>query len=139
MTQDPSPSGPMPTVYERIGPEPLAALATELYRGIEHDPSIRAMFSGDLSATGEAVRDMREFLTQFFGGPGAYSERKGHPRLRARHMRFSITPTARDAWLGHALRALEFVGSRYAIDPATTAEIRAYLEHASAFMVNHSD
>lgn len=125
------------TVFQRIGPEPIKFLAEELYRGIAGDPRIRAMFSEDLSPTSEAVRDMREFLTQFFGGPSDYSARKGHPRLRARHIRFAITPAARDAWLGHALSALSSTTHRHGLDAATTDEMRRYFEHASAFMINH--
>lgn len=127
-----------PTVFARIGEAPLAAFAEELYARISADPRIRPMFSADLSPTSEAVRDMREFLVQFFGGPEAYSERKGHPRLRARHMRFPITPDARDAWLEHAIASLETVANRHAIDARTRAEMRGYFEHASAFMVNQS-
>ena len=96
------------------------------------------MFPADLSAQSESVRDMREFLVQFFGGASAYSDRKGHPRLRARHMRFPITPDARNAWLEHALGALQSVADRHAIDAPTRAEMRAYFDHASAFMVNQS-
>ena len=125
-----------PTVFQRIGPAPIEFLAEELYRGIAGDARIRRMFSEDLSPTSEAVRDMREFLTQFFGGPGDYSTRKGHPRLRARHMRFAITPAARDAWLSHAMSALATTVLRHGIDTATADEIRRYFAHASAFMIN---
>lgn len=125
-----------PTVFQRTGAAPIEFLAEELYRGIAGDARIRGMFSEDLSPTSEAVRDMREFLTQFFGGPGDYSVRKGHPRLRARHMRFPITPTARDAWLGHAMSALAATVLRHNLDAATADEIRRYFEHASAFMIN---
>ena len=128
-----------PSVFGRIGAAPLGQLAEQLYRGIDRDPLIRPMFSKDLTADGEAVRDMREFLTQFFGGPSDYSARKGHPRLRARHMRFAITPAARDAWLRHALAALDATARDHEIDAATIAEMRRYFEHASAFMVNQSD
>ncbi len=135
-SQSPS-SGP--TVYERIGAAPLADFAVGLYRRVAEDASIRSMFSDDLSPGSAAVGDMREFVTQFFGGPNAYSDRKGHPRLRARHMRFAIGQTARDAWLGHAMAALDEVAAAHAIDSATLAEMRAYFAHASAFMINHSD
>ena len=100
-----------PTVYDAIGPQPIADFAVALYRRIDSDPTIRAMFPSDLSAASESVRDMREFLIQFFGGPTDYSDRKGHPRLRARHMRFPIDQQAREAWLGHALSALDEVAA----------------------------
>lgn len=133
------PDPTQPTVFARIGAAPIAQFAEELYRGIEGDPRIRSMFSADISPSSDAVTDMREFLVQFFGGPAGYSARKGHPRLRARHMRFAITPAARDAWLGHALEALAVTAHAHGIDAHTVDELRGYFEHASAFMVNQSD
>jgi len=132
----PSDDNPRGTVYARLGPAPIAAIAAALYRRIDRDPRIRAMFSPDLSESGEAVRDMREFLTQFFGGPEDYSARKGHPRLRARHMRFPIDQAAREAWLSHALGALDDARATHAIDDDTAREIAGYFHHASAFMIN---
>jgi hemoglobin len=123
-------------VYSRVGPAPIARFAELLYRGIDRDASIRTMFSDDVGPKSDAVRDMREFLIQFFGGPADYSNRKGHPRLRARHLRFTITPQAREAWLGHAMSALDATVAEHRIDPHTAAEMRDYFVRASAFMIN---
>jgi hemoglobin len=123
-------------VYSRVGPAPIARFAELLYQGIDRDASIRAMFSDDVGPASDAVRDMREFLIQFFGGPADYSHRKGHPRLRARHLRFTITPQARDAWLGHAMAALDATVAEHRIEPRTAAEMRDYFVRASAFMIN---
>lgn len=125
-----------PTVHERIGAEPIGRIAELLYARIGGDPSIRGMFSVDLGPGSDAVRDMREFLVQFFGGPSDYSARKGHPRLRARHMAFPITPEARAAWLSHALAALEQAAEEHGVDRVTRTEMREYFERASAFMIN---
>jgi hemoglobin len=139
---DPAPSALPPigsdvdSVYRRVGPAPIARFAELLYEGIDRDVSIKAMFSADLGPKSDAVRDMREFLTQFFGGPAEYSERKGHPRLRARHLRFTITLESRDRWLGHAMAALDATVAEHRIDPRTASEMREYFVRASAFMVN---
>jgi hemoglobin len=125
-----------PTVHERIGSEPIGRMAELLYARIDQDPMIRGMFSADLGPESGAVRDMRQFLIQFFGGPADYSARKGHPRLRARHMGFPITVDARAAWLSHALAALAQTADEYAIDGVTHTEMREYFERASAFMIN---
>ena len=128
-----------PTVYERIGPGPLEALATGLYRRVDRDERLRGMFSHDLGPDSAAVRDMCEFLIQRFGGPATYSTRKGHPRLRARHLRFPITIAARNAWLAHAIASLEEVQLRFRLGEEAVLEIRSYLEQASLFLVNQSD
>ena len=125
-----------PTLFARLGPGPFETLAAGLYRRIDGDRRIRAMFPAELGAQSESVRDMREFLTQFFGGPADYSQRKGHPRLRARHMRFPIDQAARDAWLENALAALDETASIHGLDARATEEIRAYLVNASQFMIN---
>jgi hemoglobin len=39
------------------------------------------------------------FLCGWLGGPEHYTERFGHPRLRMRHMPFSIGVLERDQWL----------------------------------------
>ena len=38
-------------------------------------------------------------MSEWTGGPKLYSPEKGHPRLRQRHMGFSIGNAERDAWL----------------------------------------
>lgn len=134
-SSDPGAQG-RPTLFARVGPGPFATIAEGLYRRIDADARIRAMFPGDLGPTSESVRDMREFLTQFFGGPQTYSERKGHPRLRARHMRFPIHEAARDAWLSNALDALAEAALVHGLDGDATHEIRSYLDRTSRFMIN---
>jgi hemoglobin len=136
---DPVPPGPgAPTLFTRLGPAPFARLAEELYRGIDRDARIRALFPADLGPASDPVADMREFLIQFFGGPPAYSMRKGHPRLRARHLRFPIDQAARDAWLENALAALETVARERALDEASKREIGEYLVRTSQFMLNRA-
>ena len=48
---------------------------------------------------GPAADRLTLFLIQYWGGPGTYSETRGHPRLRMRHVPFVIGAAERDAWL----------------------------------------
>lgn len=132
----PSSSVAAPSVYDRIGAAPFATLVELHYAGIDGDPRLRDMFPSDLSASSAAVRNLREFLVQYFGGPEDYSARKGHPRLRARHADFTIDQAARDAWLEHALAALDKSATRHNIPPDCREEIREYLVRVSQFMIN---
>ncbi len=133
----PTPAAPIAEpLHARLGDAPFAMLAERLYARIDGDARIRRLFPPDLSAGSAPVADMREFLIQFFGGASAYSDRKGHPRLRARHMRFPIDQSARDAWLSNALAALDEVAGAHALDEAARAAIAGYLVRASQFMVN---
>lgn len=126
-------------LHARLGDDPFATLAERLYSRIDRDPRIRSLFPEALGPSSESVRDMREFLVQFFGGAPEYSRRKGHPRLRARHMRFPIDQAARDAWLENAIGALRDTASLHALDGAAIAEIEAYLARTSQFMMNREE
>ena len=75
------------------------------------------------------------FLEQYWGGPGTYSEQRGHPRLRMRHQPFKVNPDARDRWLLHMRAAVDT--SRPA--SAARATLWDYLERAAHAMVNTFD
>ncbi len=66
--------------------------------------SIRAMHPNDLA---DSRDKLYEFLSGFFGGPPLYHQNRGHPKLRMRHLPFSIDEAARDAWLACMHQALE--------------------------------
>lgn len=50
------------------------------------------------------------FLSGWLGGPQLFVERFGHPRLRARHLPFSIGISERDQWLRCMEMAMRDVG-----------------------------
>ena len=72
------------------------------------------------------------FLEQYWGGPGTYSEERGHPRLRMRHQPFAVTPDARDRWLAHMRAAVDTLE----LSPLAEATLWDYLERAAHAMVN---
>lgn len=118
------------TVYELAGGDAIfRQLVDEFYARVEADPVLRPMFPEDMN---EGKEWQYLFLIQLFGGPGQYSEVRGHPRLRMRHMPFAIDQTARDHWLAHMLAAIDAVGIG---DPARSTMIE-YFERASTFMIN---
>lgn len=85
------------TIYERIGgADALKKLVKQFYEKVQKQPLLAPLFPEDI----EPVSDKQIlFLTQFFGGPMAYSDLYGHPMMRARHMPFPITAEHADAWL----------------------------------------
>ena len=92
------------TVYDVVGDDFFVELVDRFYAGVEGDPTLRPMYPEDLSG---ARRRLALFLIQYWGGPPTYSEERGHPRLRMRHMPFVVDEVARDAWLAHMRHALE--------------------------------
>ncbi len=118
------------TVYEQIGEEGIARLVEAFYRRVSTDPVLRPMYPEDDLAP--AARRLRMFLVQFFGGPDAYSQERGQPRLRLRHSPFTIDQTARNVWVRHMLAALDEAGIP---DPARTV-IQEYFERTATHLIN---
>ena len=54
------------------------------------------------------------FLEQYWGGPRTYSDQRGHPRLRMRHVAVPDRPVERDAWLRCMRIAVDEAGLRRA-------------------------
>lgn len=117
--------------YEKIGGEPtFRKLVDEFYAGVASDPLLRPLYpEEDLRPAAERLM---LFLIQYWGGPGTYSQRRGHPRLRMRHAPFRVGPAERDAWLWHMRRAVDSLG----LEPEQHARLWDYLERAAHFMVN---
>ncbi len=88
------------TPFEWIGGEArVRALVERFYDLMELDPGyaeLRATHGSDLAS----ARDkLFWFLCGWLGGPAYYTAQFGHPRLKARHLPFSIGIIVRDQWL----------------------------------------
>jgi hemoglobin len=88
------------TPFEWIGGEAkVHALVERFYDLMDLEPgyaALRAVHGSDLA---KARQHLFWFLCGWLGGPQHYTERFGHPRLRARHMPFPIGILERDQWL----------------------------------------
>jgi hemoglobin len=121
-------------VYEAVGGEAFfVELVGRFYDGVAGDPLLRPLYPDDLT---ESRLHMTLFLQQYWGGPGTYSEQRGHPRLRQRHNPFVIGEPERDAWFGHMAVALDRMATERGLDPAIQTQMLEYFAHAADFMVN---
>jgi hemoglobin len=120
--------------WEQVGGRAtFETLVRRFYAGIETDPVLLPMYpEADLEG---AIQRLTGFLEQYWGGPGTYSEERGHPRLRQRHMPFKVNPDARDRWLLHMRAAVDSLD----LSPLHDATLWAYLERAAHAMVNTFD
>ena len=97
------------TFYEAVGGEPtFRRLVHRFYQGVAEDPDLRPMYPEE--DLGPAEERLRLFLMQYWGGPNTYSRRRGHPRLRMRHVPFVIDEAQRDRWLKHMRVAVDELG-----------------------------
>jgi hemoglobin len=98
---------PEPTMYERVGGrEFFERLVDRFYDGVATDDVLAPLYPERPDFSG-ARRRLTLFLVQYWGGPTDYDTERGHPRLRMRHLRFSIGPEERDRWLAHMAAAVE--------------------------------
>jgi hemoglobin len=117
-------------VYAAIREEGFAKLVAAFYAQVPGDDILGPMYPpGDMTGAEERLRD---FLIFRFGGPMRYIERRGHPRLRMRHVNFRIDKAARDRWVSLMDRALDHAELPY----AATATLREFFHGTASFLMN---
>ncbi len=124
------------SMYERIGGAVAVDRLVEAFYGhmdsLPEAKTIRDMHAADL---GSVKIVLKRYLSEWTGGPKLYSPEKGHPRLRQRHMGFSIGNAERDAWLLCMRKALgETIG-----DPTARAELDFNMTKLADWMRNQAD
>lgn len=107
---EPSTAVPMSAAefFAAVGGEAMFwRLVERFYAGVATDPQLRALYpEPELDG---ATERLALFLIQYWGGPTTYSEKRGHPRLRMRHVPYVIDTAQRDRWLRHMRDALDEV------------------------------
>jgi hemoglobin len=96
------------SIYEMLGGEAgLKSLVERFYDIMDPAPEakeLRALHARSLKRSREKLF---MFLSGWSGGPPLYADAFGHPRLRQRHMPFSIGARERDQWLWCMNKALD--------------------------------
>jgi hemoglobin len=110
------------SMYERVGGTAFfERLVDAFYEGVATDDVLAPLYPEYPDFTGARHR-LTMFLVQYWGGPTTYSDERGHPRLRMRHMPFTIGDRERDRWLLHMSHAVEIAAAAL---PASESEQRA--------------
>ncbi len=128
------------------GSEFFIDVVDHFYDHVVSNAVLRPLYPEDL---GDARRHTALFLIQYWGGPGTYSEERGHPRLRMRHLPFAIGQAERDAWFELMMNAIDVTLAAAPDDSVlkhrsegaeVTSTARAmfhdYFEQASTAMIN---
>lgn len=107
---------PLSLLASQLGESAIRRLVHAFYRRVRADSVLGPMYpSGDWEGAEERLGD---FLVYRLGGSSEYLEKRGHPRLRARHFAFPVGIRERDRWLelmGAALQEVQI--------PAEEAEL----------------
>ncbi len=99
------------TPFDLIGGEPAVhALVERFYDLMDLEPGYAELRAAHGSELANARQRLSWFLSGWLGGPQHYVERFGHPRLRMRHMPFSIGIAERDQWLACMDQAMRETG-----------------------------
>lgn len=110
MENDPNPTS-FATPFEWIGGEArVQALSERFYDLMDLEPAYGALRAAHGDELGSARQKLFWFLCGWLGGPQHYTERFGHPRLRARHLPFKIGVLERDQWMACMEQAMQETG-----------------------------
>ena len=121
-----------PSMYERVGGHQFFVdLVEDFYSAVEADAELIAVYPKphDPIATRERLR---LFLEQYWGGPTTYSDTRGHPRLRMRHLPFPVDDNAMLRWL----RAMRHALDQRELESTLDEELWAYFAMAAPAMRN---
>ena len=122
------------TFYEQVGgEETFRRLVHRFYEGVAQDPVLRPMYPEE--DLGPAEERLTLFLIQYWGGPTTYSDNRGHPRLRMRHVPFTVNREAHDAWLRHMRDAVDSLDLPQPLE----VQLWSYLYQSAFAMINRME
>jgi hemoglobin len=121
-----------PSLFSRAGGMPFfERLVDAFYARVADDELLAPLYPEHPDFTGARHR-LTLFLAQYWGGPTTYSDERGHPALRMRHMRFTVGPAERDHWLRHMAAAVDEVCD----DASMASELMRYFVPAAEHLRN---
>jgi len=126
-----------PTPFVHLGGEPgVRALVDRFYDLMDLEPAY-ARLRPLHPTTLDGSRDkLYWFLCGWLGGPDLYVQRFGHPRLRARHLPFTIGIAERDQWLACMGQAMAELGPAAGLEPALQQRLQAAFFSTADWMRN---
>lgn len=124
------------SLYELLGGEwGIHALVNRFYDLMDASPEaaqIRTLLPKNLERPREKLF---MFLSGWSGGPQLYIEKYGHPRLRMRHIPFSIGETERDQWVWCMHKALDEMN----LDEQVRDYLKGHFSEAANFLRNKKE
>lgn len=119
--------------YEQLGGEPaVRSMAERFYDIMQSDPEAKELLAIHPQPMDPVRQKFFEFLSGWLGGPQLFTEKYGHPRLRARHLPFKIDQTMRDQWLHCMYQVLD----EQIKDPLLKQQLKAQFTQLAHHMIN---
>ena len=121
------------TPYYRIGgEEKVRALSNTFYDIMETDPLAKELLAIHPLPLQRIRYVFFLYLSLWLGGPDDYQKKFGHPRLRARHLPFSVTPELKAQWM-YCMRKAMF---KTVDDTALAQQLLEALDQLAEHMIN---
>ena len=121
------------TLYALIGGETrLRELVDRFYDIMQLEPDFAGIHAMHPKPNDGSRDKLSWFLCGWLGGPSHYTDRFGHPMLRARHLSFAIGEAERDQWMDCMRQAMAEEG----VDPALAAGLEQALSGTADWMRN---
>lgn len=122
------PWGDQETPYLALGGDAaVRALVDAFYDIIEAEsPKLRAMLP---TKTTGSRQKLYEYLSGWLGGPPLYTDKRGHPRLRMRHLPFTIGQAEADEWMRCFRKAMDSVD--------VPESVRSFLDEKLSPLADH--
>jgi len=118
--------------YDKIGHAVLKQLIHDFYTEIKKDPVMSPLYEDDFEGAEERLF---LFMIQYLGGPTTYSEQRGHPALRRRHVPFPVNTETIDAWL----KNMEVALSKSTMKENHKIFLKDYFEKTAHFLRNREE
>lgn len=121
------------TLYERLGTEAgVLELVTRFYDEMDNNSDARLVRDKHASNLNPSRVKLFEYFSGWFGGPPLFTDKYGHPKLRARHKHIKIGLKDRDTWLKCLTTALDQMD----ISPDLRADLLTKIEPMADHMRN---
>jgi len=130
-----TPTEPGLSPFERLGGESaVRTLVDRFYDLMDLESAYRELRAAHGTTLDDARDKLFWFLCGWLGGPSYYTDRFGHPRLKMRHMPFSIGILERDQWLACMDQAMAETG----VEPALHARLNESFFQTADWMRNRN-
>ena len=127
-----------PAVYESMGEAQITAFFHAFYRRLG-ESGVADLFPKSEKNLMRAADKSAAMFTFLFGGPHLYQKQYGQPMMRARHLPFVITESARQEWLRCYRQTLDEATEKFDMPAEHIDAVWTFVVDFSAWMVNAQD